>query len=137
MQSTEASSATNYADRQRVSPLLIRMHPNVRRGLPLFCDRRRAPALMLGFQRVYLNLRLTTMTHVWGDWCPCHGVSAASVSGVCKMRSRQQSIAILADNAANLVIQLHELKQLRERLRKAEQSARRSRPRTRQRRART
>jgi hypothetical protein len=59
------------------------------------------------------------------------------VSGVCKMRSLQPNIAILADNAANLVIRLHELKQLRERLRTAEQSARRSRLRTRRRRART
>jgi len=56
---------------------------------------------------------------------------------VCKMRSLQPNIAILADNAANLVIQLHELKQLRERLRTAEQSVRRSRLRTRRRRART
>jgi len=50
-----------------------------------------------------------------------------SVRGVFKMRSFQQKLATFTDNTANLVIQLWELKQLRERLRQAQQSVRRSR----------
>jgi hypothetical protein len=41
------------------------------------------------------------------------------------MRSFQQRLATFTDNTADLVIQLWELNQLRERLRKAQQSARR------------
>jgi hypothetical protein len=44
------------------------------------------------------------------------------------MRSRQKDIAAFNDNTANLAIQFYELKQLRERLRQAQQSAQRSRP---------
>ena len=45
---------------------LFRMHPNVRRGLPLFeRDRdRQGPSINAGFPKVQLNLRLTAMTHV-------------------------------------------------------------------------
>ena len=42
------------------------------------------------------------------------------------MRILERNIAMLAENAANLVIQLHELEQLRERLKRAQQSARQS-----------
>ena len=44
-----------------------------------------------------------------------------------EMRILQQNIAVLADNAANLVIQLRELEQLHEQLKSAQQSARGSR----------
>jgi len=52
------------------------------------------------------------------------------------MRSFQQSIATFNDNTANLVIQFCELKRLRERVKRAQQPARRSRPRNRRRRTR-
>jgi hypothetical protein len=69
-----------------------------------------------------LNLRLT------GDDSRATGaMECQRMSGVCKMRILQQNIAVLADNAANLVIQLRELEQLREQLKRAQQSARRSR----------
>jgi hypothetical protein len=42
------------------------------------------------------------------------------------MRLLQQNLAILADNAANLLIQISELNDLRQQLRKAQLSARRS-----------
>ena len=51
---------------------------------------------------------------------------SASGSGVYKMRSFQQKLATFTDNAANLVIQFWELKQLRERLKRAQQSGRKS-----------
>jgi hypothetical protein len=39
------------------------------------------------------------------------------------MRSYQQMLLIFADNSTNLLIQISELNELRERVRKAEQSA--------------
>ncbi len=41
----------------------------------------------------------------------------------CIMRSYQQMLLILSDNSTNLLIQISELNELRERVRKAEQSA--------------
>jgi hypothetical protein len=42
--------------------------------------------------------------------------------GVYKMRSFQQKLSIFIGNSANLLIQIFELNELRERLRKAERS---------------
>jgi hypothetical protein len=42
------------------------------------------------------------------------------------MRSFQQNLSIFTDNATNLLIQISELNELREQLRKAQLSARRS-----------
>jgi hypothetical protein len=44
------------------------------------------------------------------------------------MRSFQQKVSIFTGNSANLLIQISELNELRERLRKALQAAQRSRP---------
>jgi hypothetical protein len=49
------------------------------------------------------------------------------------MRSFQQSIATFTNNAANLAIQFFELKRLRERYKRAQQPARRLRPKNRRR----
>jgi hypothetical protein len=44
------------------------------------------------------------------------------------MRAFQEKISIFTDNTANLLIQISELNELREQLRKAQLSARRSQP---------
>jgi hypothetical protein len=46
---------------------------------------------------------------------------------VCKMRSFQDNVSIFNDNKTNIRIQISELNELREQLRKALQSAQRSR----------
>ena len=64
----------------------------------------------------------------------CAASFSVSESGV-QMRSFQQRLATFTDNTANLVIQLWELNELRERLRQAQQSARRLRQSKRRKRA--
>src|SRR5882672_2304849 len=90
--------------------------------------------LYIGFQRFTRALRLSQMTSCRATHAPANGGSASG--GMYKMRSFQQSIATFTDNVANLAVQFCELKQLRERLTRAQQSARRSRSPNRRRRMR-
>ena len=73
------------------------------------------------FQRKRVHVKVLTMTHDKGDMGPTKGESTP-VSEY-KMPSFQRMLSILTSNSTNLRIQISELNQLREQLRKALQSA--------------
>ena len=77
------------------------------------------------FVLYHVHVTVLTMTHVQGDMGPTKGVKASQ--RVYKMRSFQENLSIFTSNSTNLLIQISELNELRERLRKAQQSARKLR----------
>lgn len=85
------------------------------------------PRTLCEFEPKHLNLKIAVMTNVQGDVRPTNGVPALVKLLGSKMDFFQQSLAAVNDRAANLIAQLCELNQLRERFRKAQLSARRSR----------
>jgi hypothetical protein len=82
-------------------------------------------ATLYWFSKVYPSLKMVPITSCRATHAPANGGSASGA--MYKMRSFQQSIATFTDNVANVAVQFCELKQLRERLTRAQQSARRSR----------
>jgi hypothetical protein len=74
------------------------------------------------FQRYHVHVTVLTMTHVQGTTWAYQGRVNAS-QRVYKMRSFQENLSIFTSNSTNLLIQISELNELREQLRKALQSA--------------
>jgi len=73
------------------------------------------------FQRQHVHVRVLTVTHAQDD-VGLHKGESTSVSECIKCRSFHENLSIFTNNSTNLLIQISELNELRERLRKAQQS---------------